>query len=64
MLLRPVNMATSDQPAPALPAPAEPISGLGARPEAILARDGNGDALVLDLAELREALATAAVNWR
>jgi hypothetical protein len=59
VLLRPVNMATSDQQVPALPPPAEPISGLGARPQAILARDGNGDELVLDLAELREALALA-----
>jgi HK97 family phage portal protein len=60
VLLRPVNMATADQQAAALPEPAEPISGLGARPQAILARDGNGAELVLDLAEFREALAAAA----
>jgi len=60
VLLRPVNMATSDQPAPALAPPAEPISGLGVRPEAILARDGNGAEQVLDLGELRAALAAAA----
>jgi hypothetical protein len=59
VLLRPVNMATADQPAPALPPPAEPISGLGARPQAILARDSSGREAVLDLAELREALVRA-----